>query len=142
MLRKSMAERKMRFFGHIVRKNGIEKRLMQGKMRQTSNDPAPGFDRNYQAGHCCCITTGDRSGKMVKNHQSRSSADSATSRERDNFMHFLSTSFILCIGPYLLFYTTKIGTFVCPPHISETFAVRIMKRAHHSRIASTTKKII
>ena len=32
MLRKSMAERKMRFFGHIVRKNGMEKRLMQGKV--------------------------------------------------------------------------------------------------------------
>ena len=32
MLRKSMSERKMRFFGHIVRKNGMEKRLMQGKM--------------------------------------------------------------------------------------------------------------
>ena len=27
-----MSERKMRFFGHIVRKNGMEKRLMQGKM--------------------------------------------------------------------------------------------------------------
>ena len=32
MLRKSMAERKMRFFGHIVRKNGMKNRLMQGKM--------------------------------------------------------------------------------------------------------------
>ena len=32
MLRKSMSERKMRFFGHIVRKNGMEKRLMQRKM--------------------------------------------------------------------------------------------------------------
>ena len=32
MLRKSMAERKMMLFGHIVRKNGIEKRQMQGKM--------------------------------------------------------------------------------------------------------------
>ena len=30
--RKNMAERKMRFFGHIVRKNGMEKRLMQGKV--------------------------------------------------------------------------------------------------------------
>ena len=39
-------------------------------------------------------------------------------------------------------YTTKIDTFVCPPHISETVAVRIMKLAHRSRIASTTKKII
>ena len=32
MLRKSMSERKMRFFGDSVRKNGMEKRLMQGKM--------------------------------------------------------------------------------------------------------------
>ena len=32
MLRKSMGERKMRLFGHIVRNNGMEKRLMQGKM--------------------------------------------------------------------------------------------------------------
>ena len=29
---KSMAERKMRFFGHIVRNNGMNNRLMQGKM--------------------------------------------------------------------------------------------------------------
>ena len=32
MLRKSMGERKMRFFDHIVRNNILEKRLMQGKM--------------------------------------------------------------------------------------------------------------
>ena len=32
MLRKSMSEMKMRFFDHLVRKNGMEKRLMQGKM--------------------------------------------------------------------------------------------------------------
>ena len=32
-----------------------------------------------------------------------------------------------------IIYTTKIDTFVCP---------RIMKLAHRSRIASTTKKII
>ena len=32
MLRKSMSERKMMFFDHIFRKNGMEKRLMQGKM--------------------------------------------------------------------------------------------------------------
>ena len=31
-LRKILAERTMWFFGHIVRKNGEEKRLMQGKM--------------------------------------------------------------------------------------------------------------
>ena len=39
-------------------------------------------------------------------------------------------------------YTTKIGTFVCPPHISETVAVRLLKFAHRLRIASTTKEII
>ena len=32
MLRKSMSEIKMRLFGHIVRKNGMEKRLMPGEM--------------------------------------------------------------------------------------------------------------
>ena len=41
---------------------------------------------------------------------------------------------------FLNIYTTKIGTFVCPPHISETVADRIMKLAHRPRIASTTKK--
>ena len=36
MLRNSMSERKMRFFGHIVRKNGMEKRQgkMEGKRRR------------------------------------------------------------------------------------------------------------
>ena len=33
-------------------------------------------------------------------------------------------------------YTTKIGTLFCPPHISETVAVRIMKLAHRPRIAN------
>ena len=37
-----------------------------------------GFERVDQAGHCWCITTGDRSGKMAKNHKSHSSEDSAT----------------------------------------------------------------
>ena len=45
---------------------------------QNSNDLVTGFERMDQAGHCWCITTGDRSGKMAKNHQSHSSADSAT----------------------------------------------------------------
>ena len=40
------------------------------------------------------------------------------------------------------FYTTKIDEFVCPPYISETVAVRIMKLAHCPRIASTTIKLI
>ena len=84
MLRKSMSERKMRFFGHIVQKNGMEKRQKarkdgrQAEKGQTSNDLVPGFERVDQAGHCWCITTGDRSGKMAKNHQSHSSEDSAT----------------------------------------------------------------
>ena len=39
-------------------------------------------------------------------------------------------------------YTTKIVEFVCPPNISETVAVRIMKLAHRPRIASTTIKLI
>ena len=39
-------------------------------------------------------------------------------------------------------YNTKIDTFVCPPHISETVAVRIMKLAHRPRIALTTNKLI
>ena len=50
----------------------------QAEKGQTSNDLVPGFERMDQAGHCWCITTGDRSGKMAKNHQSHSSADSAT----------------------------------------------------------------
>ena len=39
-------------------------------------------------------------------------------------------------------YTTKIGTFVCPPHIPDTVAVTIMKLAHRPRIASTTESLI
>ena len=42
----------------------------------------------------------------------------------------------------IVIYTTKIGEFVCPPNISETVAVRIMKLAHPPRIASTTIKLI
>ena len=30
----------------------------------TSNDLVPRFERMDQAGHYCCITTGDRSGKI------------------------------------------------------------------------------
>ena len=39
-------------------------------------------------------------------------------------------------------YTTKIDGVVCPPNISETVAGRLMKLAHHQRIASTTIKLI
>ena len=39
MLRKSMAERKTRFFGHIVRKNGMETRLMQGRWKASGEGP-------------------------------------------------------------------------------------------------------
>ena len=44
--------------------------------------------------------------------------------------------------PTRTIYTTKIGTFVCPPHISETVAVTIMKLAHRPHIASATKTLI
>ena len=50
----------------------------QAEKGRTSNDLFTGFERMDEAGHCCCITTGERSGKMAKNHQSHSSADSAT----------------------------------------------------------------
>ena len=43
---------------------------------------------------------------------------------------------------WLVIYTTKIDEFVCPPNISETIAVRIMKLAHGARVASTTIKLI
>ena len=43
---------------------------------------------------------------------------------------------------FVSIYTTKIATFVCPPHISYTVAVRIMKLPHRPLIASTTKKLI
>ena len=50
----------------------------QAEKGQTNNGLVPGFERMDQGEHCCCITTGDRSGKMARNHQSHSSADSAT----------------------------------------------------------------
>ena len=39
-------------------------------------------------------------------------------------------------------YTTKIDEFVCPPNISETVSVIIMKLAHRPRIALKTIKLI
>ena len=56
-----------------VREGGI-----QAKKGQTSNGLVPGFKRMDQAGHYCCITTVDRSGKMERKHQSHSNTDSAT----------------------------------------------------------------
>ena len=50
----------------------------QAEKGQTNNDLVPRFERMDQAGHFWCITTGDRSGKMAKVHQSHSSVDSAT----------------------------------------------------------------
>ena len=45
--------------------------------------------------------------------------------------------------PYVHYiYTTKIDGVVCPPNISETVAGRLMKLAHHQRIASTSIKLI
>ena len=43
----------------------------QAEKGQTCNDLVPGFERMDQAGHGCCITNGDRSGKMARNHQVR-----------------------------------------------------------------------
>ena len=87
MLRKSMSESKMKFFGHIVRKNGMDygektdarKDGRQAEKGQTSNDLVPGFERMDQAGHCWCITTGDQSGNMAKNHHKGTAAQIATS---------------------------------------------------------------
>ena len=78
MLRKSMSERKMRPHRPEERhgeKTDARKDERQAEKGQTSNDLVPGFERMDQAGHCWCITTGDRSGKMAKNHQSHSSAE-------------------------------------------------------------------
>ena len=48
--------------------------------------------------NCCwCITTGDRSGKMAKNHQSHSSADSATWLERERESKLFRTSRFLVL---------------------------------------------
>ena len=61
MLRKSMAERKMMFFSHIVRKKTvlIEKRLIQGKVQGKGADLVPGFKRLDKAEHGRCISTSD-----------------------------------------------------------------------------------
>ena len=83
MLRKSMSEEDEVLWQHRLEerygeKTDARKDGRQAEKGQTSNDLVPGFERVDQAGHCWCITTGDRSGKMAKNHQSHSSADSAT----------------------------------------------------------------
>ena len=49
---------------------------------------------------------------------------------------------VSCRNSERIIYTTKIDEFVCPPNISETVAVRIMKLAHRPRIASATIKLI
>ena len=87
MLRKSMAERKMRFFGHIVQKNGKEKRLMQGKMegnlgKRRRGRPATTWFQDLKEWTKLDIAAAsqlatDRE-RWQKNHQSHSSADSAT----------------------------------------------------------------
>ena len=45
-------------------KNDAREDGRQAEKGQTSNDLVPGFDGMDQAGHCCCITTGGRSGEM------------------------------------------------------------------------------
>ena len=66
-----MADRKIRLFGHIVRKNSMQKlnaaqedgrRAAKG---HTCNDLIPGFERMDKAGHGVCIPTDDRSGEMA-----------------------------------------------------------------------------
>ena len=54
-----------RYGENIDARDGVR----QAEKGQTSNGLDPGFDRMNQAGHCCCITTGDRSGKMARNHR-------------------------------------------------------------------------
>ena len=76
----------MRLFGHIVRKNGGERidareGGRQAEKGQTSNGLVPGFERMDKAGHRFCITIGDRSGKMARNHQSHSNL----TRERERY---------------------------------------------------------
>ena len=83
MLRKSMSEEDEVIWPHRLEERYGEKTDAredgrQAEKGQTSNDLVPGFERMDQAGHCWCITTGDRSGKMAKIDQSHSSADSAT----------------------------------------------------------------
>ena len=60
MLRKSMAERKIRLFGHIVRKNGMEKDWCMARWKakaQTRKDVDTGFERMDKAGHGGCMPT-------------------------------------------------------------------------------------
>ena len=52
-----------------------------------------------------------------------------------------ATFWTLSLKPPAL-YNTKIDGFVCPQNISVTVAVKIMKLAHHPRIASTMIKLI
>ena len=83
MLTKSLAERKMRLFGHIVRKNGMEKRLMQGKMegKRRRGRPATTWFQDLKewtkldiAAASQLATDRERWRKII----SHSSADSAT----------------------------------------------------------------
>ena len=89
----------------------------------------------------------------VHSDHSASSMGSATRRHsrynasNNNDVYIAHTPVTHIIALYNRNMHTKIylyilGTFVCPPHISETVAVRIMKRAHRPRIASKTNKLI
>ena len=79
-----MADRKMRFFGHIVRKNDMEKRLMQGKRegKRIRGRPATTWFQDFKEWTKLDIAVAsqlatDRE-RWQKNHQGHSSADSAT----------------------------------------------------------------
>ena len=63
----------------------------------------------------------------------------------DMIIFFISLQASVITCPFLTvitIYTTKIGEFACPPNISETIVIRIMKFAHRPPIASTTIKLI
>ena len=55
----------------------------QAEKGQTSNDLVQGFERMDQAGHGCCVTASDRSGKMAKKHQSQQRRLRHLTRERE-----------------------------------------------------------
>ena len=55
----------------------------QAEKGQTSNHLVPGFERMDQAGHGCCVTASDRSGKMAKKHQSQQRRLRHLTREKE-----------------------------------------------------------
>ena len=90
MLRKSMSERNIRFFDHMVRKNGMEKRLMQWKMegkRRRADQQLPGFERMDQnldiAVASQIATDRERWRKIITKSQLRRQRHLTRERERE-----------------------------------------------------------